>query len=53
MRILFFEPEDQAINALRGEIKDIAEKITVGRFERTPGWECKYCDYGCLCDDQT
>jgi DNA helicase II / ATP-dependent DNA helicase PcrA len=50
---VFFKPEDQAIDALKTELADIAGKIKAGLFERTPGWECRYCDYGCLCDDET
>jgi RecB family exonuclease len=34
---VFFEPQDQAIDALRAEITDIAGKIKAGMFERTPG----------------
>ena len=47
---VFFEPENQAIDALKAEITEIATKIKAGQFDRTPGWDCKYCDYGCLCD---
>jgi DNA helicase II / ATP-dependent DNA helicase PcrA len=47
---VFFTPEDQALDDLKVELTDIAGKIRAGMFERTPGWECRYCDYGCLCD---
>ena len=46
----FVEVQDEAVNALKKEIKEIAEKIKAGKFDRTPNWECRYCDYGCLCD---
>jgi DNA helicase-2/ATP-dependent DNA helicase PcrA len=47
---VFFKPEDQAIDALKTEIADIAGKIKAGLFESKKSWECNYCDYGCLCD---
>ena len=46
----FVQVQDEATNALKSEIKEIAAKIKAGKFDRTPGWECKNCDYGCLCD---
>jgi hypothetical protein len=51
---VFFEPENQAIEAMRTEIKEMAEKIKVASFEPKKGsWECNFCDYTSLCDDQT
>jgi len=47
---VFFKPEDQAIDALKTEIAEIAGKIKAGMFEVKESWECNYCDYGCLCD---
>ena len=48
---IFFEPENQAIEAIKAEIADMAAKIKAGAFEPKKGsWECTYCDYGCLCD---
>jgi DNA helicase-2/ATP-dependent DNA helicase PcrA len=50
---VFFEPEDQAIEAMRIEIAEMASKIKAASFEPKKGsWDCNYCDYGCLCDDQ-
>ena len=48
---VFFEPEKQAIEAMRIEIADMAAKIKAAVFEPKKGsWECNYCDYKCLCD---
>ncbi len=47
---VFFKPEDQAIDALKTELADIAGKIRAGQFEPKESWECNHCDYGCLCD---
>ena len=48
---VFFEPENQAIEAIRTEIGEMAAKIKAAAFEPKKGsWECNYCDYGCLCD---
>ena len=47
---VFFKPEDQAIDALKTELADIAAKIKAGQFEPKESWECNHCDYGCLCD---
>jgi DNA helicase-2/ATP-dependent DNA helicase PcrA len=48
---VFFEPENQAIEAMRLEIAEMAEKIKAAAFEPKKGsWECNYCDYKCLCD---
>ncbi len=51
---VFFEPENQAIEAIRTEITDMAAKIKAAEFEPKKGsWECTYCDYTCLCDEET
>jgi RecB family exonuclease len=47
---VFFKPEDQAIDALKTELSDIAAKIKAGQFEPKESWECNHCDYSCLCD---
>ena len=48
---VFFEPENQAIEAMRTEITEMAAKIKAAAFEPKKGsWECNYCDYKCLCD---
>jgi DNA helicase-2/ATP-dependent DNA helicase PcrA len=48
---VFFEPENQAIEAMRTEIMDMAAKIKAASFEPKKGsWECTQCDYKCLCD---
>jgi DNA helicase-2/ATP-dependent DNA helicase PcrA len=48
---VFFEPEDQAIEAMRTEIAEMAAKIKAAAFEPKKGsWECTQCDYHCLCD---
>ena len=48
---VFFEPENQAIEAMRTEIAEMAAKIKAAAFEPKKGsWECNYCDYNCLCD---
>jgi hypothetical protein len=47
---LFFEPENQAIEAIQTEITDMAAKIKAAAFEPKKGsWECNHCDYKCLC----
>ena len=48
---VFFEPEDQAIEAMRTEIAEMAAKIKAAAFAPKKGsWECTQCDYHCLCD---
>ena len=48
---VFFEPENQAIEAMRTEIAEMAAKIKAAAFEPKKGsWECTQCDYHCLCD---
>jgi len=48
---VFFEPEKQAIDAMRTEIAEMAAKIKAAAFEPKKGsWECTQCDYHCLCD---
>jgi DNA helicase II / ATP-dependent DNA helicase PcrA len=48
---VFFEPEKQAIEVMQAEIAEMAAKIKTASFEPKKGsWECKYCDYKCLCD---
>jgi DNA helicase-2/ATP-dependent DNA helicase PcrA len=48
---VFFEPENQAIEAVQAEIIDMAAKIKAASFEPKKGsWECTQCDYQCLCD---
>ena len=48
---VFFEPENQAIEAIRTEITEMAAKIKAAAFEPKKGsWECTQCDYNCLCD---
>ncbi|MGA2680182.1 MAG: ATP-dependent DNA helicase [Candidatus Bathyarchaeia archaeon] len=48
---VFFEPENQAIEAMRAEIVEMASKIKAAAFEPKKGsWECTQCDYSCLCD---
>ena len=50
---VFFEPENQAIEAMQTEITEMAAKIKAAAFEPKKGsWECNYCDYKCLCDNQ-
>jgi DNA helicase II / ATP-dependent DNA helicase PcrA len=51
---VFFEPENQAIEAIRTEITEMAAKIKAASFEPKKGsWECTQCDYTCLCDEET
>ena len=51
---VFFEPENKAIEAIQTEITEMAAKIKTAAFEPKKGsWECKYCDYTCLCDEET
>jgi DNA helicase II / ATP-dependent DNA helicase PcrA len=51
---VFFEPENQAIEAIQTEITEMASKIKAAAFEPKKGsWECNYCDYTCLCDEKT
>jgi len=51
---VFFEPENQSIEAIRTEIIDMAAKIKAAAFEPKKGsWECNQCDYTCLCDEET
>jgi len=47
---VFFKPEEQAIEALKTELADIAGKIKASQFEPKESWECNHCDYKCLCD---
>ena len=47
---VFFTPEDQALDALKTELADVAGKIRAGMFEAKESWECNHCDYSCLCD---
>ena len=48
---MFFEPEKQAIEAVKAEITDMAAKIKAASFEPKKGsWECTQCDYKCICD---
>jgi hypothetical protein len=47
---VFFEPENQAIDAIQTEITEMAEKIKGAAFEPKASWECNHCDYKCLCD---
>jgi DNA helicase-2/ATP-dependent DNA helicase PcrA len=48
---VFFEPENQAIEAMQTEIAEMATKIKAAAFEPKKGsWECTQCDYHCLCD---
>ena len=46
----FIEVQDEAIETLKADIREIIAKIKAGKFDRTPGWECRNCDYGCLCE---
>ena len=51
---VFFEPEKKAIEAMQTEITEMAAKIKAAAFEPKKGsWECTYCDYTCLCDEET
>ena len=51
---VFFEPEQKAIEAMQTEITEMAAKIKSAAFEPKKGsWECNYCDYTCLCDEET
>lgn len=47
----FVEVEDEAIESIKKEIKEIVESIKAGNFDPIPGWECRNCDYDCLCDE--
>jgi hypothetical protein len=48
---VFFEPENQAIEAMKTDITEMAAKIKAAAFEPKKGsWECTQCDYSCLCD---
>jgi RecB family exonuclease len=47
---VFFKPEDQAIDALKTELTEMAAKIRAGQFMPKESWECNHCDYNCLCD---
>ena len=42
--------EDEDLEAIRAEMRLIVENIKAGKFDPTPGWECRNCDYDCLCD---
>ena len=46
----FFTPEKQDIETIQTEIQEMAKKIDNAQFEQKPGWECRDCDYKCLCD---
>jgi DNA helicase-2/ATP-dependent DNA helicase PcrA len=47
---VFFIPEKQAIDDMQIEIQELAKKISSAEFEPKKSWECKRCDYKCLCD---
>ena len=48
---IFFTPEKQAIEDIQTEIQDMAKKINNAEFKPKKGtWECKNCDYKCICD---
>ncbi len=48
---VFFEPAQEAIEAMQAEIADMALKIKAASFEPKKGtWVCTQCDYKCLCD---
>jgi len=42
--------EEDDLEAIRAEMRLIVENIKAGKFDPTPGWECRNCDYDCLCD---
>jgi CRISPR/Cas system-associated exonuclease Cas4 (RecB family) len=37
------------IEAAKGKVEEIAEKITAGKFEAKPGMQCVWCAYRVLC----
>jgi RecB family exonuclease len=43
--------EDESIESIKTEIKEIVNNIMDENFDPTPGWECRNCDYDCLCDE--
>ena len=48
---VFFTPEKEAIEAIQTEIQEITRKIHNSEFDpKKDAWECKQCDYKCLCD---
>jgi len=48
---VFIDVEDEAIESIKKQIKEIVGSIMAENFDPTPGWECRNCDYDCLCDE--
>jgi len=48
---IFFTPEKQDIENIQIEIQEISKKINSATFDpKKNSWECRDCDYKCLCD---
>jgi DNA helicase-2/ATP-dependent DNA helicase PcrA len=48
---VFFTPEKQAIENIQTEIQDMSKKINSAVFDpKKDAWNCRECDYACLCD---
>ncbi|MCX6820426.1 MAG: PD-(D/E)XK nuclease family protein [Candidatus Aenigmarchaeota archaeon] len=47
---VFVEVDGASLEAMKADVKAAVEKIMSEAFDPTPGWECKNCDYDCLCD---
>jgi DNA helicase-2/ATP-dependent DNA helicase PcrA len=48
---VFVDVEDESIESIKMEIKEIVNNIMNENFDPNPGWECRNCDYDCLCDE--
>ena len=33
-------------------VRDVADSISAGEFEATPGWACRTCDFNMICPAQ-
>jgi RecB family exonuclease len=51
-KIVTVDVNDEDVEKVKEEALSIICNILQENFEPTPGWECRYCDYGMLCDDK-
>ncbi len=51
-KIIVVDVVDEDVEKVKEEALSLIENILKENFEPKPGWECKNCDYGMLCDDK-
>jgi len=44
-----FDPDPAELAALLDEARVLADSAAAGRFDPTPGFHCRTCDYQLLC----